>query len=356
MDTYTESLNWSCASQSATDPVPFVKTPGLDHVDAPALSQLLTPPCSVISPISSPLSHAQEDSFENSASDNFPAEIDGDIIVPVSTTFFPGADILTFPPDIIILSSDSVFFYVHSSVLLAASFNAFNGITSISPNQDCDATEPVVLVAEHSSILNIILHSIYDMSCSHYAPSFESLSSAVAAFPKYGLSAKKLVAHSTSLYHLLLSHAPLHPLEVYALAAKYDVYDLAVPTSSHLLSFPLASISDEMADIIGSKYLRQLFFLHLGRMDALKRLLLPPPPLHPSMESCSFEDQKQVTRAWALASAYLAWDAQPDVSMSAMQSALGPLKEQLGCGMCRESLRVRLNHVIVQWSVIKRTI
>ena len=34
-------------------------------------------------------------------------------IVSVSTTFFPGANLGPLPPDLIFLSSDTVFFYVH---------------------------------------------------------------------------------------------------------------------------------------------------------------------------------------------------------------------------------------------------
>ncbi|EIW80439.1 hypothetical protein CONPUDRAFT_105451 [Coniophora puteana RWD-64-598 SS2] len=355
MDTYAEPLAWSYASEAAPEPLSFIQIPGSNHVETDP-SQLLTPPCSALSSNSSPLLTHDKHTFTPSVPDILSSATDEGVVVSVSTTFFPGSDILTIHPDVIILSSDSVFFYVHSSVLLRVSHNAFNGLIYVSSNQGCGAVEPVIPVTEHSSVLNIVLHGIYGISCSHYAPSFESLSSAIAAFPKYGLSAEKLVASSMPLYTLLMSHAPLHPLEVYALAAKYNAHDLAVSASSHLLSFPLASISDDVAAKIGPKYLKRLFFLHLGRLDALKRLLLSPPHPHPPTENCSFEDQKRVTRAWALASAHLVWDTRPDLSTSSIQSALGPLEEQLSCNMCRRTLRDRLNHIIVQWSIIKRTI
>ena len=66
----------------------------------------------------------------------------------------------------------------------------------------------------------------------------------------------------------------------YALAASHDLYSLAVPISSHLLSYPLHMLTDELAEKIGPVYLKRLFFLHLGRLDALRRLLLPPPHPH----------------------------------------------------------------------------
>ncbi|EIW82368.1 hypothetical protein CONPUDRAFT_54268, partial [Coniophora puteana RWD-64-598 SS2] len=292
------------------------------------------------------------DSFTASPVDDASAD-DGNTLVSVSTTFFPGAQIHTLPPDLVLLSSDSVFFYVQSATLFGASSNAFNGLLPPSQKQKNNDMGPVVMLTEPSAVLNVVLHTVYDMSCSHYAPSFESLSAAVTALAKYGLSVNKFIALSTPLYSLLLSHAPLYPLELYALAAKHDLYDLAVPTSSHLLSFSLASLTDDMADRIGPRYLKRLFFLHFGRSDALKRLLLPPPHPHAPTTTCDFEDQKRLTRAWALASAYLAWDARPDLSTSTMESALAPLGEQLACNLCRTGLAERIKTLIVQWSVVK---
>jgi hypothetical protein len=149
------------------------------------------------------------------------------------------------------------------------------------------------------------------MSCVHYSPTFPTVITAVNRLPTYGVSPKLTIVPSTPTYALLLSHAPLFPLELYALAASFDLYDLAVATSSHLLSFSLATLSDEMAEHIGPVYLKRLFFLHFGRSDALKRVLLPPPHPHAPTPWCDFDEQKKLTRAWALASAYLAWDARP---------------------------------------------
>ncbi|KAG0709570.1 hypothetical protein DFH29DRAFT_992984 [Suillus ampliporus] len=279
-----------------------------------------------------------------------------DTLVSVSTTFFPGAQIHSLPPDLVLLSSDSVFFYVHAHVLLGVSENRFGGLLPPSSKVTAGHLGPVLVVPESSTILNIVLHAVYDMACSHYSPSFESLAEALSALASYGVSVKRHAGPSTPLHSLLLSHAPLHPLELYTLAATHDLYDLAVPTSSHLLSFSLASLTDEMADRIGAIYLKRLFFLHFGRADALKRLLLPPPHPHASTNDCDFIEQKRLTRAWALASAYLAWDARPDLSTNAIESALAPLGDQLSCELCRKTLRDRLKTLIVQWSSVKRTI
>ncbi|OBZ76566.1 hypothetical protein A0H81_03701 [Grifola frondosa] len=143
------------------------------------------------------------------------------------------------------------------------------------------------------------------------------------------------------------------PIDVYALAAAHDLYDLAVPVSSHLLAFALPSLTDEHAARMGPLYLRRLFFLHLGRTDALKRILLPPPPPHAPTSTCDFTEQKKLTRAWALASAYLAWDARPDLSTSSMEAALCPLGNHLSCDVCQKALGERIKQLIVQWSVVR---
>ena len=232
---------------------------------------------------------------------------------------------------------------------MAASENAFNNLLpTASKHQDF-----ILSVPEHSTVLNILLHTIYDISCTHYSPSLPTIITAVNCLPIYGVLPKTHIVPSTPLYTLLISQAPLDPLEVYALAASFDLYDLAVATSSHLLSFPLSTLSDEMAQRIGSVYLKRLFFLHFGRLDALKRVLLPPPHPHAPTAWCDFTEQKKLTRAWALASAYLAWDARPDLSTSTMESALRPLAEHLTCDQCQSVLRDRIKNLVIQWSVIK---
>ena len=250
------------------------------------------------------------------------------------------------------MTTDNVFFYVHSHLLLLASENRFRELLPVlqQPSNDQD---PVVSVPENSTVLNIVLHSIYDISCLHNSPSFATIITAVNRLAVYGIPPKTRIIPSTHLFSLLLSHAPLYPLELYALAASHDLYDLAVSTSSHLLSFPLASITDEMAQYIGPIYLKRLFFLHFGRSDALKRVLLPPPHPHPPTPFCDFTEQKKLTRAWALASAYLAWDARPDLSTSTMESALRSLSEHLTCTLCKEALNDRIKHLVKQWSMVK---
>jgi len=179
---------------------------------------------------------------------------------------------------------------------------------------------------------------------------------AVERMPFYNLDPEQFIQPGLPLYMLLLSSAPLYPIDIYCLAAKFHLEKLAVNTSSHLLSFELSSITDEMALRMGAIYLKRLMCLHHGRNRALRDILLVPPPPHPTTEECSFEDQKRITRAWALVSAYLAWEARSDLSTRNMHKALEPLTEQLTCEQCHQALKKRMRDAIVQWASVKRTI
>ncbi|KAI0723118.1 hypothetical protein C8Q76DRAFT_794091 [Earliella scabrosa] len=351
-----DNSEWDSVLQYISDPADFASPQPevpvaemadvLAHPQLPTPDQVLTPPHSDVS--------SPPDTQDGVPSDHVP----GNTIVSVSTTFHPGANLLPIPSDLILLSSDGVFFYVHTTQVLSVSNNQFNGLVPPKPAKTKvrDDLEPVLSLPESASVLNIVLHVVYDLSCAHYHPGLETLILAVDAMATYGLSPRQHIAPSTPLYSLILNQAPMQPIVIYALAAAHDLYELAVPVSSHLLSFALHTLTDEIATRIGPVYMKRLFFLHLGRLDALKRLLLPPPHPHPPTTSCDFTEQKKLTRAWALASAYLAWDARPDLSTSAMESALCPLADHLSCEVCKKSLADRVKQLIVQWSVVKRSI
>ncbi|EPQ58982.1 hypothetical protein GLOTRDRAFT_113825 [Gloeophyllum trabeum ATCC 11539] len=337
-----ESGDWENVMQYVSEPLetdilPHGEPKPVSELVAPLSAQVPTPP----------------DSQTATPSSEDPAE---STIVSVSTTFFPGASVDPLPPDLVLLSSDTVFFYVHTHRLLTASENGFHSLLPVTPQQPSNDVGPVLTVPEPSAVLNVLLHTIYHMSCAHYAPPFSVLEAAVAAMQTYGVPLRAHIAPTLPLYQHLLLHAPLLPIALYALAAQHDLYELAVATSAHLLSFALPSLTDDLARRIGPVYLKRLFFLHLGRVDALKRLLLPPPQPHGPTAWCDAVEQKKLTRAWALAAAYLAWDARPDVSTATIESALNPLGEQLTCDLCRLALKERIKSLTIQWSVVKRTI
>ena len=325
-----DSVEWDSVFQYIADPADFASAqperPVAEVTGVPLppplapQGQVLTPPVSIFpssaayAHSSHPSSQASDTSSPPEPQDGVPPDhVPGNTIVSVSTTFHPAATLLPIPPDIILLSSDGVFFYVHTTQVLSMSHNRFGGLVPPSPAKTkvVDELGPVIALPENATVLNVVLHVVYELSCAHYHPAIDTLIEAVDAMAHYGISPKQHIAPSTPLYTLILSQAPMQPIVVYALAAAHDLYDLAVPVSSHLLSFALHSLTDELALRIGPLYMKRLFFLHLGRLDALKRLLLPPPHPHPPTSRCDFTEQKKLTRAWALASAYLAWDARP---------------------------------------------
>ena len=152
---------------------------------------------------------------------------------------------------------------------------------------------------------------LYGLSSAPFSPSFDLLVDAVDKMPNYSITPCKHILPDTALFKLLLSHAPLRPLDVYTLAAHHSIHPLAVLTSSHLLSYPLQNITDAEADRMGAIYLKKLVALHIVRFNSLKSVLLEPPHPHPPTRDCDFSTQKKLTRAWSLVSAHLVWDARP---------------------------------------------
>jgi len=127
----------------------------------------------------------------------------------------------------------------------------------------------------------------------------------------YGLVPSECITPSTPLFEALFSYAPSDPIRLYTLAGEHSLSALAEQTSSHLLSFNLADISDDLAKRMGAKFLRRLMVLHLTRLEELKRIILRPPPPHVPTRECDVLDQKNLSRAWPLAASYLAWDSSP---------------------------------------------
>ncbi|KIK62797.1 hypothetical protein GYMLUDRAFT_41688 [Collybiopsis luxurians FD-317 M1] len=273
--------------------------------------------------------------------------------VSISTKFGPNANLHCHPPDLLLSSSDSVRFYVHSDIVLGASNNGFRFLV---PTSAPKLQKRSISVPEHSSILGLILHMVYGISCSPYVPPLDVLSEAIDRLALYGLHAHCLIQTGTPFYASILAHVPFSPMDVYILAAKHRLHELAVSASSHLISFSLSKITDRMAEEMGPEYLRKLFFLHLGRSSALKELLLEPPRLHAVNHFCSRTDQRSLTRAWALASAYLAWDARADVSAGFLEATLNPLVKDISCEQCRQSLHERIKNLLDRWAEVKCTI
>ncbi|KAJ7185296.1 hypothetical protein C8R46DRAFT_1287765 [Mycena filopes] len=281
----------------------------------------------------------------------------------VSNTFLPSIQLNSRLPDLILLSADLCFFYVHSALLENASANAFHNLLPVaypSPLEDGSEHDyPILHLPETSSVVNILLHAVYGLDCAEHSPTFGTLVRAVDSMQVYGITPKLTILPSTPLYVLLLAHAPHAPLPLYCLAGRHGIDDLAVAASGHLLSFPLARLTDADATNMGPIYLKRqaalvLCFLHVGRTEALKRALLPPPRGHPPTKACSVTHQHVLTREWALAAARLAEDLRPGyISTHALELAMRPLAAQLACELCQKALRARVQNLTAEWAIVK---
>ncbi|KAF9496337.1 hypothetical protein BDN71DRAFT_764850 [Pleurotus eryngii] len=290
-------------------------------------------------------------------------------LISVSTSFSPKARYQDILPRIVFISSDSVHFYVHPHVLTAASTNGFNRLLDdiFRQNEDADIMPsspiPAKTILLHSSTLNVILHAAYNTPCSQFAPSTDTLVEAIDLLPVYGIPPCSCIYSSSptsptpsQLYSLLLSHAPFYPLPIYTLAAHHGLEDLAIASSQYLLSTQFHMVSDYAAIRMGPIHLKRLAFLMLGRVEALKRLIVEPPPLHAPTGMCGGFEQKRLARAWTLAAASLVWDARPDLPTSLIEATLYPLGNHVDCHLCQYNLRDRIRDVTMRWSSVKRTI
>jgi len=270
----------------------------------------------------------------------------------VSTVFYPGA----YPnsSDLILESLDSVFFYVHVHILLKHGDSIFSSL--LSTPLGASKKDRIVHIPETSAILDVILHFLYGESCARQLPSLDIMANAIYRMPIYGIEPKSQVIPSNPSYSYLLSLAPIYPLELYILAARLDLFDLAQSTSSHLLSLPLSTIDEDTAGRIGAVYLKRLFILRLYRSNKLKSILLQPPYPHPSTAKCTFQVQKDVSRLWALGAAQLVWHTMSDVSPQHIESVFRLLQESIGCALCQTAFSDRLKDVITRWAFVERTI
>lgn len=228
------------------------------------------------------------------------------VVISISTAFNSSFNHGDLPPDIILNSNDHVYFYVHRTRLYAASSNNFYGLLTEDANHPHLTT---ISLQEDSVVINILLHVIYSLSLRQYSPPLETLLEAIKVLKKYGIPLGPHTIRATPLFDELVIKMPFMPLEVYAIAAEHDLFDLAAEASSFLLSFPLSTLTDEMAGRIGPLYLRRFFSLHVERLRVLQQLLARPPPEHPATLDCGWTDHQRLKTAWSLACSGIVYDA-----------------------------------------------
>ncbi|KAF9038330.1 hypothetical protein BDZ89DRAFT_945732, partial [Hymenopellis radicata] len=267
--------------------------------------------------------------------------------VTPSATFHPELLFGLSRPDLKIISSDNHLFHVHRGVLVRSSENNFADLLTAEASQ-----EDTIHIPEVGMILEVIFTAIYGIKLAEFY-SLDTLISTINLFPHYGVQPKAYIWPAASLYEAVRYQTPLAPFEVYALASRFDLEELAIAASPYLLKFSLQGITDEMADLVRPKYLLRLFCLHSSRRDALKDLLSERLEAHPPTASCNYSTYDRLCRAWVLAAACLLWDADANVSTATIQSTLLSLQDGVQCTLCRRILVTRVKSVVIQWSEMK---
>ncbi|KAF9516028.1 hypothetical protein BS47DRAFT_713247 [Hydnum rufescens UP504] len=274
----------------------------------------------------------------------------------VSTAFNPEIPLpppYDYPPDLLVQSiPDAVLFHVHKKILLTT----FNADFARLIQQFTEADEPIVFLNEPASVVNCLLHIVYDLSCRQYLPSLHTISQSLTTLTKYGGPLAKIVTPASNIFQHLLALAPSDPLGVYVIAAANQLEDLAVSVSPRALSVPLANIDESAAIAMGPSFLLRLVSLHTNRREAMKQLLLRPPNGHEDTPGCSPEQRDSLMRAYSLAVAYLAWEPIISADSSWISSVLSPLLPHITCRLCEYNMRSRIQAILIGWDELKCTI
>ncbi|KIO24989.1 hypothetical protein M407DRAFT_76239, partial [Tulasnella calospora MUT 4182] len=218
-----------------------------------------------------------------------------------------------------------------------------------------------IAIPEGSGVVNILFHVLYNTtSFARYSPDFETLSAVLPFMKKYGLDVSSVGIASAEVVQTLLSFAQERPLDVYTLAAQYGLRELAVAASPYTLDVSLSNLTDQQSVAMGPLYLKWLFFLHFGRSEALKRILVKPFEPHPAGmrgSSCTEDDRSAMCRAWGLVTAYiLSLPNTQNISVGSLSSTYGSLMGSVKCGRCKEQLGRTIEEVVRAWGGVQATI
>lgn len=210
-------------------------------------------------------------------------------------------------PDVIVQSSDDVYFAVHSDQIASTSTNEF---ASLIPTDSIhSASDPTELsVQESSEILHGLFCSVYGLPSDSRLPSLASVRATFDALQKYGMTPLELyVYQGTYLYETALLHAHEHAFEAYALAGEYGIEDLAVATSAETTHLTMHTLQSDLAGIMGVSYLHRLYNLHATRDAQLRRILRVAPKIHSAKSYCPDAAQHSVRTTFYSACAKLLW-------------------------------------------------
>lgn len=216
-------------------------------------------------------------------------------------------------PDLCLVSSDGVFFYIYSKAIRRQCPEAFAPYLDLPSTTTTYYPMTTAMLDCPSPVLNIILHALYDISPESYQPSPDIIISSVDLMPAYAIRPDKVILPGCARYKYILTFMPLRPLDVYSMAGHHKIHPLAVHASSYLLGLDMQSIAEDVCIRIGPVYLSRLARLHIQRFTTLKDALLVPPAIHPATLHCDLR-QQDATRIWAQLCSDPIWDMKPGQS------------------------------------------
>ena len=219
-------------------------------------------------------------------------------------TFHPDAGLDPEPPNLILISADNIQFHVHRARLLHASSNLFNLLLLY---QDSTIT-----LTEKSEVVAIFLHCIYGVPFAS-RPSPKDILASFDTLKQYGIPPDRYAYPRAPLFEATVPALESldFAIEIYARAAEHRLPDLASFASSVLLSYPLSSITNDLAVRMGPIYLRKLFVLHNQRVQTLRQILSTPPICHPTTPECGSDGQRRLLMDWDMITAEMIMSATP---------------------------------------------
>ncbi|KAG8763659.1 hypothetical protein FRC12_008466 [Ceratobasidium sp. 428] len=261
--------------------------------------------------------------------------------------------------DIVLLTTDAVFFYAHTPTLLRDSSNRFGNLIdekSIGDSAHREGTgtyrtgSPMLKLAicdYPSDVLELVLSAVYKRTSAEIlATSITTLQRSFAALVSLGYCPKDMLTPGSELFTRSLETAEIDPLPVYALAAQHSLEPLAVAVSRLVPAHLLDAVSDELALQMGAIYLKRLFLLHMGRTKALKLSMKLPLRLHkigtPPGIKCNEKAQRSVQYVWALVSGYAVIHG----GLGGLDDALFSFIEHLSCELCGKILNERVKRTV----------
>lgn len=235
----------------------------------------------------------------------------------MSTAFNLYIDLGDGGSDIILVSRDAVHFFVRRSRLLNSSSSQFAYLLDPYLGQ---TTRQVIPLTEDAQTLNVVLHVIYGVSFRMYSPPLEILLQAIHTLEKYGIALDIRVLPGTPLFDDIVLKMPYLPLEVYIVAAEYDLFELARAASGCLLSISLLTLPKVAKHKLNSEYLTMLYDMHMSRTTVLQRIVARPPDGHEPTFHCGFGECQAMRSAWSVAASTFVLKANPGLSSPSLSA------------------------------------